>query len=109
MANDTGIAYHTWGAMIERASRDSRIVPGDVLGSGTVTGRSIGEAIRDLGKPARYLQPGDLVKLELEGIGVLRNPIRPRALENPDYRLKAKDGGSQMPRMRSGQASRIGA
>src|SRR2546428_2806126 len=38
MDNDGGLMYHTWGAMIERASRDSRIVPGDVLGGGTVTG-----------------------------------------------------------------------
>ena len=54
MENDAGLMYHTWGAMIERASRDSRIVPGDVFGGGTVTGGSIGEAIRN-GFPARYL------------------------------------------------------
>ena len=77
MANDTGIAFHSWGAMLERASRDSRIVPGDLLGSGTVTGGSIGEAIRDLGKPARYLQPGDVVEVEVPEIGVLRNTVVP--------------------------------
>lgn len=27
MNNDAGLMYHTWGAMIERASRDGRIVP----------------------------------------------------------------------------------
>ena len=32
MDNNAGMMYHTWGAMIERASRDSRMVPGDVLG-----------------------------------------------------------------------------
>ena len=32
MENNAGIMYHSWGAMIERASRDSRLVPGDVLG-----------------------------------------------------------------------------
>ena len=31
MDNNAGIMYHTWGAMIERASRDSRVVPGDIL------------------------------------------------------------------------------
>src|SRR3954451_7488078 len=50
MANETSTAYHSWGAMLERAAKDSRIVAGDVLGSGTVTGGSIGEAIRDLHK-----------------------------------------------------------
>src|SRR5262245_39078879 len=57
MENNAGIMYHSWGAMIERASRDSRLVPGDVLGGGTVTGGSIGEAIRN-GFPARYLERG---------------------------------------------------
>ena len=97
MANDTGIAHHSWGAMIERVARDSRVVPGDVLGSGTVTGGSIGEAIRDLGKPARYLQPGDVVEMEIEGIGVLRNTIGPKDFEDDDYRFKAKEGVFQMP------------
>src|ERR1043166_4357258 len=87
MDNDGGLMYHTWGAMIERASRDSRIVPGDVLGGGTVTGESIGEAIRN-GFPARYLQPGDVVEIEVEGIGVLRNTIAPKV--NPDVNSRFK-------------------
>jgi 2-keto-4-pentenoate hydratase/2-oxohepta-3-ene-1,7-dioic acid hydratase in catechol pathway len=88
MDNDGGLMYHTWGAMIERASRDSRIVPGDVLGGGTVTGGSIGEAIRN-GLPARYLQPGDIVEITVEGIGTLRNSIAPKVDPNPHYRFKA--------------------
>ncbi|HSF32447.1 MAG TPA: fumarylacetoacetate hydrolase family protein [Candidatus Tectomicrobia bacterium] len=88
MDNDGGLMYHTWGAMIERASRDSRIVPGDVLGGGTVTGGSIGEAIRN-GLPARYLEPGDLVEIDVEGIGVLRNTIAPKVRPDPYYRFKA--------------------
>jgi 2-keto-4-pentenoate hydratase/2-oxohepta-3-ene-1,7-dioic acid hydratase in catechol pathway len=88
MDNDGGVMYHTWGAMIERASRDSRIVPGDVLGGGTVTGGSIGEAIRN-GLPARYLEPGDIVEIEVEGIGILRNTIAPKVNPDPNYRFKA--------------------
>ena len=101
MSNDTGIAYHSWGAMIERVSKDSRIVPGDVLGSGTVTGGSIGEAIRDLGKPAHYLRPGDVVELEIEGIGVLKNTIGPKERVDPDYRFKAKEGVFVVPAPRA--------
>ena len=97
MSNDTGIAYHSWGAMIERVSKDSRIVAGDVLGSGTVTGGSIGEAIRDLGKPAHFLRPGDVVEMEIEGIGVLRNTIGPKQDDDPEYRFKAKEGVFVMP------------
>ena len=88
MENNAGIMHHTWGAMIERASRDSRLVPGDVLGGGTVTGGSIGEAIRN-GFPARYLEPGDVVEIEVEGIGVLRNTIAPKTNPDSSYRFKA--------------------
>ena len=88
MDNDAGLMYHTWGAMIERASHDSRIVPGDVIGSGTVTGGSIGEAIRS-GYPARYLKPGDVVEIAVERIGILRNTIAPKINPDPNYRFKA--------------------
>jgi 2-keto-4-pentenoate hydratase/2-oxohepta-3-ene-1,7-dioic acid hydratase in catechol pathway len=88
MGNDAGTMYHSWGDMIERATRDSRIVAGDVLGSGTVTGGSIGEAIRS-GLPARYLQVGDVVEIEVEGIGVLGNTIGPKVDTDPSYRFKA--------------------
>jgi fumarylacetoacetate (FAA) hydrolase len=88
MENNAGIMYHSWGDMIERATRDSRIAPGDVLGSGTVTGGTIGEAIRG-GLPARYLQVGDVVEIEVEGIGVLRNTIAPKVDPDLSYRFKA--------------------
>jgi 2-keto-4-pentenoate hydratase/2-oxohepta-3-ene-1,7-dioic acid hydratase in catechol pathway len=66
--------HHTFGAMIERASQDSRIVPGDVIATGTVGGGSISEAVRK-GYPARWLQPGDVVDVEVEGVGTLRNTL----------------------------------
>jgi fumarylacetoacetate (FAA) hydrolase len=93
MDNDAGLMYHTWGAMIERASRDSRVLPGDVIGSGTVTGGSIGEAIRN-GYPARYLEPGDVVEIEVEGIGILRNTIAPKINPDSNYRFKAPPQGT---------------
>ena len=88
---DGGASYHTWGSLIERASRDSRIAPGDVLGSGTVGGGSIGESIRKGYERARFLQPGDVVEHEAEGIGVLRNTIDPKENADPDYRYRAKE------------------
>ena len=77
--------HHTFGDMIERASQDSRIVPGDVIASGTIGGGSIGEAIRK-GFPARYLEPGDVVEVEVEGIGTLRNTVGP--VINPNRPLR---------------------
>lgn len=65
---------HSFGAMVERASQDSRVVPGDVLGTGTVGGGTVLEAAR-LGLGGRWLQPGDVVELEVEGLGILRNRL----------------------------------
>jgi 2-keto-4-pentenoate hydratase/2-oxohepta-3-ene-1,7-dioic acid hydratase in catechol pathway len=84
-----GNAQHSWGALVERASRDSRIVPGDVFGSGTVGGGSIGEAIRKGYKGARWLQAGDVVELEVEGIGVLRNTVGPKSGPSEGYPYRA--------------------
>ena len=83
--SDGGLSYHTWGAMVERASHDSRIAVGDVLGCGTVGGGSIGEAIRK-GYEARWLQPGDVVEFEVEGLGILRNTVGPKVGEDAGYR-----------------------
>lgn len=87
---DGGASYHGWQDYVERASKDSRIVPGDLLGSGTVSGGSIPEAIAKGIDSARYLQPGDLVELEVEGLGTLRNTLGPKANPDPDYRYKPK-------------------
>jgi fumarylacetoacetate (FAA) hydrolase len=71
-------AHFPFGAMVERASADVHLRPGDILGSGTVGGGCLLE-IRDetLG---RYLEPGDEVTLEIERLGRLVTPIiaRPR-------------------------------
>ena len=64
--------HHPWEAIVAHAARNTRLLPGDVLGSGTVgTG-----CILELGDD-RWLQPGDEVELEVEGIGVLRNRLGP--------------------------------
>ncbi len=63
----------SFGEMIARASRGVRLRPGDLIGSGTVgTG-----CILELGpeRTGGWLQPGDEVELEIEGIGVLKNRI----------------------------------
>jgi fumarylacetoacetate (FAA) hydrolase len=65
-----GDMYHSWDAIVAHAARNTNVVPGDVLGSGTVgTG-----CILEHGD-GRWLQPGDVVELEVERIGVLRNTI----------------------------------
>ena len=62
--------HHSWETIVAHAARNTRLLPGDVLGSGTVgTG-----CILEHGD-GRWLQPGDVVELEVEGIGILRNTI----------------------------------
>ncbi len=64
--------YFTFPQMIERASQHVRLRPGDIIGSGTCgTG-----CILELGTERhRWLQPGDVVEMEIERLGVLRNTI----------------------------------
>lgn len=62
--------HYSWREILGQASRNTRLRPGDVIGSGTVGTGSILE--HDDG---RWLARGDVVELEIEGIGVLRNRI----------------------------------
>ncbi len=89
-------AYFSFADMVERASKDSRIVPGDVIGSGTVGGGSIREAIRKGYEGARFLEPGDVVEHEVEAIGILRGTIGPKPALDPSYRFQVKNP-SPMP------------
>jgi fumarylacetoacetate (FAA) hydrolase len=67
---ELGDMHHSWDAIVGHAARNTLLRAGDVLGSGTVgTG-----CILELGD-GRWLQPGDVVELEVEGIGILRNTV----------------------------------
>ncbi|MEP7360491.1 MAG: fumarylacetoacetate hydrolase family protein [Chloroflexota bacterium] len=69
-----GAIHHSFGAMIERASADVRLVPGDVIGSGTVGGCCLLEVKDDSGF-GRYLVPGDRVTMKVERLGELSSPV----------------------------------
>jgi 2-keto-4-pentenoate hydratase/2-oxohepta-3-ene-1,7-dioic acid hydratase in catechol pathway len=60
--------HHTFADMVAYAARSQTLQPGEVLGSGTAAGGSGLEL-------DRRLASGDVVELEVEGIGVLRNRI----------------------------------
>lgn len=55
--------------LIEYLSGSTTLVPGTVILTGTPQG--VGMAA----KPPRWLKPGDVVEIEIEKIGVLRNPV----------------------------------
>jgi fumarylacetoacetate (FAA) hydrolase len=70
---DAGSMYWTWPQLIAHASRDTRLRPGDVLGSGTVGTGCILELTPDA--VGGWLKPGDVVELTVEHLGTLSNPV----------------------------------
>ncbi|HEX2233994.1 MAG TPA: fumarylacetoacetate hydrolase family protein [Thermoleophilaceae bacterium] len=67
----TGAMHWSWDQLLQAAARNTPgLQSGDVIGSGTVGGGCILEH-----GDGRWLEPGDEVELEIEGIGVLRNRV----------------------------------
>jgi fumarylacetoacetate (FAA) hydrolase len=66
-------ARYSFAEMLARASADVHVRPGEIMGSGTVgTGCLLEVKDRTLG---RWLEPGDLVTLAIEGLGELATPV----------------------------------
>ncbi len=65
--------HHPWPQVIAQASRDAELFVGDLIGSGTVGSG----CILELGPETTggWLKPGDVVELEIERLGVLRNVV----------------------------------
>jgi 2-keto-4-pentenoate hydratase/2-oxohepta-3-ene-1,7-dioic acid hydratase in catechol pathway len=55
--------------LIETLSAGITLYPGDVIATGTPVGVGIGFT------PPQYLKAGDVVRVEIDGIGVLENPV----------------------------------
>ncbi|MBS7806022.1 fumarylacetoacetate hydrolase family protein [Variovorax sp. PCZ-1] len=53
--------------LIETCSRGITLMPGDVIATGTPAGVGMGM------KPPRYLKSGDVVRVEIDGIGAIEN------------------------------------
>lgn len=65
---NAGTSHWTWEQMIAHVSNEEDLYPSDILGSGTVGGGCGYEL-------DRWIQPGDVIELEIEGLGKLRNPV----------------------------------
>ena len=68
---DASTADLIWdvAALVELISATITLDPGDVIATGTPAGVGV---FRD---PPVYLEPGDRVRCEIEGIGSVENPI----------------------------------
>ncbi len=64
--------FYSFGQIVERASADAFLLPGDVIGSGTVGTGCLLELTKGQGP---WLQVGDVVELEVERLGILRNRV----------------------------------
>lgn len=65
---NSGSMYHKFEDMIAHASNEEVLQPGEFLGSGTV-GNGCGL------EHDRWLKPGDVIELEVTGLGTLRNRV----------------------------------
>ena len=64
----TGDSHYTWAQMIEHASKEEWLRATDFMGSGTV-GTGCGLELD------KWINPGDIIRLEIEKIGVLKNIV----------------------------------
>lgn len=64
----TADSHYTWAQMIEHASREEWLLATDFMGSGTV-GTGCGLELD------KWIQPGDIIELEIDRIGKLKNIV----------------------------------
>jgi fumarylacetoacetate (FAA) hydrolase len=70
----------TFAEIIERCSYGTKVLPGDVIGSGTVGTGCFLELngtglLNDKNYKPQWLQSGDVVEMEITGLGRLKNTI----------------------------------
>ncbi|MBX2837984.1 MAG: fumarylacetoacetate hydrolase family protein, partial [Gammaproteobacteria bacterium] len=70
--SNTGLLIFDVPTIIKTISEGITLLPGDIIATGTPVGVGIGF------KPPKYLQHGDVVELEIEGIGTLTNTVQNR-------------------------------
>jgi 2-keto-4-pentenoate hydratase/2-oxohepta-3-ene-1,7-dioic acid hydratase in catechol pathway len=68
----SGDSHFTWAQMITHVAQDEWVKAGDLFGSGTV-GTGCGLELD------KWIKPGDILELEIEKIGILKNPVGKKA------------------------------
>lgn len=81
----------TFAEIVERCAYGADVLPGDVIGSGTVGTGCFLELngtglLHDPNYKTQWLQPGDVVEMEIEGLGLLKNTI---VKEDTDWSILA--------------------
>lgn len=68
--SNTSDLVHGIPKLVSYISQYMSLIPGDVISTGTPAGVGMGL------KPARYLQPGDVVELGIDGLGTARQKVK---------------------------------
>jgi 2-keto-4-pentenoate hydratase/2-oxohepta-3-ene-1,7-dioic acid hydratase in catechol pathway len=71
-SNTRHLVFDVW-AQLEELSQVMTLEPGDLIFTGTPSG--VGSAMR----PPQFLKDGDVVRIEIEGVGAIENTFRPEA------------------------------
>ncbi len=66
----TGTMLFKIAELISFISKQMPLEPGDIIATGTPAGLAM------VHKPTAWLKPGQAVRVELEGLGMLNNPIK---------------------------------
>jgi fumarylacetoacetate (FAA) hydrolase len=77
-SSDASEQHFGWPEIVAHAARDTRLRPGDVLGSGTLAEGCLLElgALPAEGRPdGRWIEPGDTVAMEADGLGRLETTV----------------------------------
>ena len=69
MSSFQSYAIFTVPEIVAWISRVLTLEPGDLISTGTPAGVGMGKGV--------FLKPGDVVEVEIEGLGVLRNQFLP--------------------------------
>jgi len=69
-SNTRQLVFNVW-AQLEELSQAMTLAPGDLIFTGTPSG--VGAAMN----PPQFLKDGDVVRIEIEGVGAIENTFRP--------------------------------
>ncbi len=69
----TSLMIHSVASLIAYISQFTHVEPGDVIATGTPAGVGAGRT------PPLWLEPGDHIEVEIEGIGILANTVKAEA------------------------------
>jgi fumarylacetoacetate (FAA) hydrolase len=76
--SDATAQHFAWPEIVAQAARDTRLRPGDVLGSGTLGGGcllELGPLVAEDSPDGRWIESGDTVALEADGLGRLETTV----------------------------------